>query len=163
MNSSFDTQTAISQIKAKVLFCSFLRKIIICTSTRVVSSNGNNERLSDCKSAGKKHNKPINFHTRWKKSTVSEANKRVCTGYMERKKVQPRDIQICPIPPPIWANRVDKLFSNPTLQKQFANYLQLQVKRLSLFLYIDTSFKGIIGAFSMCLSQVLLYFSRVFW
>ena len=31
MNSHFDTQTAISQLSAKVLFSSFLRKIIICT------------------------------------------------------------------------------------------------------------------------------------
>ena len=84
------------------------------------------------------NSKPINFYTGWKTSTASEANKKICTSYIEkkgkRKKVQPRDIRICPISPLTWANRVDKLFSITILQKQFANYLQLQVERLSLFI-----------------------------
>ena len=46
--------------------------------------------------------------------------------------------------------------------KQFVNYLQLQVERLSLFLYVDISslIKATIGVFSRCLSQVFLYFHR---
>ena len=50
MNSHFDEQTAISQLGDKVLFCSFLRKIIICTSTPLMEIM----TLSDRKSVGKK-------------------------------------------------------------------------------------------------------------